>query len=740
MNDLDFLTYSQIAGENKLKLFNRNYLIDAKSTDFAKNLIGELNDSEIGYWTKTPASRNKVSSYFDQGRRVLFITADNEILDGNISFSSIGVRPVLNFSSLYSIPTNGEKPKKTNGILEVEYGYYPQKEVRFGDLSKLNKNYEEGTLIKTGNSYTTNNIFESREDAFSGREFSLTKHEEYEYDGKRYVRIEIKNKFDRIPTVKWFEVLPIKWLIDEESKTMITEKVIFSGIQFDYRGDYFDESDFVNTDIKAFLDQYLSKELFQNRSIDSKDKETLEEKDGTKGIKKSRLERNNPDKTLPEERIKLTNAEMLHNWIESGESVLIVGPSGIGKTEIIKNLYPDLIYLKLTNNMFPEKVVGSVNLQTGQNIPPDYAKTAILAEATDEEKKLIEENIQNIYKLADTIHERSKTSDKKVVILLDELLNVKPAVQSLVYTLLLNRIVEIGEGLKLPDNVVIVATGNPKKYSIVAQDLAEPLEKRFDHILNMEPRVGDWLREYAIPQKIHPTVIGYMLSKYIESEKSEKIEDMGYFYEEPEVGEINLDKYGCKGRTNDPRGWSSISKILYNFEENLREGEYIGKDIKDILLRSIGTKLREEWALEFCDYYDLLTLTPQEIIKGMDKGFEESDLPQDISQRFAYMTALLVADENEVEACRNFIREYCDPEYLSIYDTFWAGNDEKRIEKISELQSSSMFLHEAKEVEGLVNFGLKAYSNIGGKYEEYKASLIKEEEKEGIKREENERS
>lgn len=36
--------------------------------------------------------------------------------------------------------------------------------------------------------------------------------------------------------------------------------------------------------------------------------------------------------------------------------------------------------------MFPEKVVGSMNLQTGQAIPPDYAKIALLAEATPEEK------------------------------------------------------------------------------------------------------------------------------------------------------------------------------------------------------------------------------------------------------------------------------------------------------------------------------------------------------------------
>ena len=51
-----------------------------------------------------------------------------------------------------------------------------------------------------------------------------------------------------------------------------------------------------------------------------------------------------------------------------------------------------------------------------------------MQEATEEERKLIEENIQNIFAIADTVYERSKQSDRKVVIMLDELLNVKPAV------------------------------------------------------------------------------------------------------------------------------------------------------------------------------------------------------------------------------------------------------------------------------------------------------------------------
>ena len=95
----------------------------------------------------------------------------------------------------------------------------------------------------------------------------------------------------------------------------------------------------------------------------------------------------------------------------------------------------------------------------------------------------------------------------------------------------------------------------------------------------MKPKVAEWLMEYAIPQKLHPKVVGFILTKYLESGKSERIEDMGYFYEEPEIGEQHPDESGKKGRTNDPRGWTSVSRSLYNFEEAKREGKYVGKDL-----------------------------------------------------------------------------------------------------------------------------------------------------------------
>lgn len=745
MSNLTFLTREQCFESEKLDILQKRGT-KAAITDFSILLGGwadsnkyywhiDGDDSLEGrtgfYWTKSDDGDNDARVVDGSGRR----SCHNVLERGG------GARPALPFSSISSIPTNGVSGKRAkDGVLEVEYGFYPQKAVSKDMQERLESAFKSGSLSRTGKNYTTDS---RRYDDYDA-EFSPKQHQEYQYNGKRYVRVEANSDFGggefqlsngekyRDGDNVWVEVSPVKWLVDERAKIMLTDKLIFSGVQFNHTRDYHTR-DFDKTDIKTFMDRYLSRDLEQSRGTI----ETGEQGEGTEEIqpRKSRLQKLNPDKTKQASRVRMTDTEIIQNWIEAGESVLLRGPSGIGKTERIKSLYPDLIYMKLTNNMFPEKVVGSVNLQTGQSIPPDFAKTAIMQEATEEERKMVEENIQSIFDIADTVYERSKESDKKVVIMLDELLNVKPAVQSLVYTLVLNRMVEIGKGLKLPDNVVVVATGNQKKYSSVAEDLAEPLEKRFDHILDMEPKVGEWITEYAIPHKIHPTVIGYMLSKYNNSGKSEALQDIGYFYEEPEVGEQHLDANGCKGRTNDPRGWTSISNTLYNFERNLEAGRYEGKNVEDIIQRSIESKLRMEWASEFFDFYNLPTLTPEEIVQGLGKGYTQADLPRDISERLAYMTALITADESQVEACRDFVRKHCDPEYLSIYDIYWAGNDEKKMERIEELQEQALSLHTGIEAEQYAQDGLEAYKGIGQMYSGYLGRDTKE-----VRGEEDDRS
>lgn len=702
-----------------------------------------MNGALLGGQRKGPKDRQLTWHWLRSAYTKIYVykvRLDGSLDDNLANEGSAGLCPALhlNLSSVISARSASRDFKiepfkdKSGKILyyTIEFGSYPQDKAR--NSSELEKLYNARKLTPTGKTYT----------GYMKEDGSFEQNQEFEYGGKKYVRV-ISEKYDNDSEYKdktktpedgtpmWAEVQPIKWKIknwDElprsinpigngTAKTIYvkSEEGIMSGIPFYPEYGETEYTMWQNSPLRAIFNGYdLQEELNKGngnkrykagRNYNFKGKGFLQEafdsslsissaitQEDEKGhtfepqVRRSRLEKLNPDKTPQNQRRRMTDTEMIKSWIDAGQSVLLRGPSGIGKTERIKKLYPDLIYIKLTNNMFPEKVVGSMNLQTGQSIPPDFAKQALMACATDDERKLIQENIQNLYDLADTIYERSKTAKGKVVIMLDELLNVKPAVQSLVYTLVLNKLVETGKGLKLPANTVVVATGNQKKYSNVAEDLAEPLEKRFDHILDMEPKVGEWIYEFAIPSKIHPSVIGYIFSKYQENRRSEKIEDMGYFYEEPEVGESHLDRNGCRGRTNDPRGWESISRTLYAFEEDLKNGKFVGKDVETLLRASIGSKLREEWAEEFFDFYNHPTLTVEEIV---EKRYTQADLPTDINEKFATMAGLLNATPEQVGVCREFIRKHCDPEYLSVYDIYWAGNDEKRMEKIAELREIS---------------------------------------------------
>lgn len=713
MDNMTLLTYEQIFGDEQLDIIKK-YGTKCAVTDFSILLGNEISDytyTNVGeetedkkertgwWWTKT--------SYPGYSAGVRVVTHNGDGSSDDVDTRLSGARPALPYSSIKLIASNEVRGKFD--IKEVEYGECPQTIVDKTLSKKLEKCYNEDVpfeidLVRTGNVYTTDSVKYDEYDT----NFEPVEYEEFAYKGEKYIRVvagyngngETLSDGRKIIAGQayWVRVEPIKWLVDEKANVALSKKILFSGVQFLNDKEY--DGDFDKTDIKKFMDGYFSKEISRATAprmlLDEDEMSSYAQVDTEwnqeSEERKSRLQRLNPDTTSPQDRRRMTDTEIIHSWIEAGQSVLLRGPSGIGKTERIKALYPNLIYIKLTNNMFPEKVVGSMNLQTGQNIPPDFAKQALLACATDEERRLISENVQNLYDLADEIYERSKNSDEKIVIMLDELLNVKPAVQSLVYTLVLNRLVETGKGLKLPVNTVIVATGNQKKYSSVAEDLAEPLEKRFDHILDMQPKVGEWINEYAIPNKIHPSVIGYILSKYIRSGRSEHISYMGYFYEEPEVGEKRLDQNGCKGRTNDPRGWTSISNTLYAFEEDLKKGKFIGKDVEHMLEVSISSKLREEWAREFFDFYNIPTLSVDEVVTD---SFSQADLPRDINERFACVTSLLLADENQVGKCRDFIRKHCDPEYLRIYDICWAGSDERKIMRITELQEMAMINEES---------------------------------------------
>ena len=151
----------------------------------------------------------------------------------------------------------------------------------------------------------------------------------------------------------------------------------------------------------------------------------------------------------------IPNEDLLKIYVESNASVFLHGPSGVGKSTRIKELDPTATRITLRPQMNPEEIDGTLDRDTGESIPPLWYQ-----QLTD---KCVNE------------------PDRKHILFIDELTNVKPTIQSLVYSIVLDRAGK--DGLwPLPENSVVVAAGNESSDNLAAHPLTNALHRRFCHI------------------------------------------------------------------------------------------------------------------------------------------------------------------------------------------------------------------------------------------------------------------
>ena len=126
MSKFTFLTKEQCFGEDRLDIFEKRGLL-AKITDFSILIGGYCSndDEQIGeYWTKT--------NYLDE-KQVWIVDecgySDIYKIDDGID---TGARLCLKIIREEGIQTNtGVGKRAEDGLLEVEFGYYPQLNFRF---------------------------------------------------------------------------------------------------------------------------------------------------------------------------------------------------------------------------------------------------------------------------------------------------------------------------------------------------------------------------------------------------------------------------------------------------------------------------------------------------------------------------------------------------------------------------------------------------------------------------------
>ncbi len=615
--ELTLLSEGQIWGndkENQLEVLKK-YGTKAAITDLCiltgsclrKDTIDEdrsLAGRTSWFWTRSDDDDNDVRAVNKDG-------------NGDIGFRYgryAAVRPALQSSVIFS-QISPNKVSGYNGTEEVEFGKYPQNAADSRMQNILESEYKRG-MSKTGRSYTFDSV--KYNDYDTG--FKPVTYEEYEYQGKEYIRIKANSycyngdKFMlsngacyKDGDYVWVEVSPVKWLIDDKAGILISKKGLVSGIRFlDSKTDY--EGDFNRTEMKEYLDKYMVKDLFQ--SVDFEYLQDMEYSiDKSENIKKT-----NPYNLSFN---KVSEEDIIKGAIESGVAVFLHGPSSEGKSARVKEIDPtcEIIYLR---NATPDSLNGKsvYNSETGEmiDVPPTWLKK-LQAKCDQEPNRL---------------H----------ILFFDEITNALPSIQGIAFNIVLDR--EVNGIWKLPDNARIVAAGNDMKDSLAANQLAEPLFNRFAHVY-IKTTTESWLK-WASENNIHPAIYSYIAYKN---------------------GETLRSKYDGEKPNADPRKWEMASKMLY------------ATGSPEMLRALVGEDITREF-IEFCKQ-EVITL--EDVI---NENYTDKDIESlNTAQRYATTMGLSQVDEANLEIVRNFTLKL-GSEFKALFDAIWTHGDESRLEIIAE--------------------------------------------------------
>ncbi|MBE5995927.1 MAG: AAA family ATPase [Lachnospiraceae bacterium] len=272
--------------------------------------------------------------------------------------------------------------------------------------------------------------------------------------------------------------------------------------------------------------------------------------------------------------------------LEKQRPVLLIGPPGIGKTAIMKQISDETGCGLLSYSMTHHTRQSAIGLPFISE--KEYGgKTYSVTEYT------MSEIVASIY---DYMRETGKTSG---ILFLDEINCVSETLTPVMLQLLQNK--TFGN-VPLPEGWIIVAAGNPPEYNKSVRELDMVT---LDRVKNMEisADVGVW-QEYARKNGVHPAIRTY-LSLY---------PDHFYNITNTDRGQLFV----------TARGWEDLSCILQSYEE---DGENVDSSFFLQYLQ------HDDIARSFSVYYDLfrhfLAGGPKENVPSGDIIASPENLPVD---------------------------------------------------------------------------------------------------------------
>ena len=590
MNDFTFITGEDVFGNDDqvLEIF-KVAGTESPLTDYSI-IIGAYYDHESklnygSYWTKSTVSSDK---------NVIIVDEEGYSATYSISLRDIGARVV------YNLPENIEKEltknldTTTEHIFQVKYGYYPQSALNGLEQEKLDNMLKQGKLQLTNNYYTADSKKEFEYDEI----FAPITFKEYKLEHKRLIKAVantglyngFKSKYKNGDSI-WVNVEPVYWLLDTKKHQMISEKILFAGVQFADNSNF---TKFEETRIYQFLNTCFARELTQGLS-----EELLPIKDSIKDTKFS--------SSYNFDFSKVSEEDIIKGAIQSNVSVFLHGRSSDGKSSRVKQLDPDCVILYL-RNATPDSLNGKsvYNASNGEmiDVPPTWYKK-------------LQEKCE-------------KEPNKLHIVFFDELTNALPSIQGMAFNIILDG--EVNGIWKLPENARIVAAGNDLDDSLAANEIAEPLFNRFAHVY-IDTTVDDWLDWAMTPDK------NYEALDYQKQENSFKIHPAIYAYiayNDAISKYVLRTRYDGKKPNADPRKWEMASKVLY-------------KTGKPEMLRAL---IGEDLTRDFIAFCTQKVLSIEDVL---NENYSEEDLKMDTSKKYITIVNLSLVDEENVEVIRDFV-------------------------------------------------------------------------------------
>ena len=304
--------------------------------------------------------------------------------------------------------------------------------------------------------------------------------------------------------------------------------------------------------------------------------------------------------------------------VELNQTMLLLGPPGIGKTDAVK----EIGRLSGRKTFFEHPAVAA---------PEDYKGFAMFQDG--------EADFYPLGQIKDVIN-----YPKPLILCIDDLPQAVLATQNGLMQFIHPRGRRLGK-LAIPDWAAIIACGNRKQDNAGVMGLTEPLKDRFATILEIEVSLEEWVN-WAIQHGINPLVIAFLhyRPKYLSA--FEPTRDMR--------------------RSPTPRAWEGVSNLLeLNFSSN------------SLMLEAMQGAVGTMAANEFMQFKDIMKALPD--LDDIERGLLSSADGLSNSECYAVVGALAVRGKT-TETLRN-VTEYIETlptEFRVLWSEIWYKNNKNK--------------------------------------------------------------